>query len=264
MKPTATDNQAEMSRRDLADLAMLADGSLPPDRRAEVEARIAAAPDGPALLEKELSAVTALRATAQVRAPMALRERIVADRARAGRAPGRRRVVFGGGLAGALAVLALALALILPGGTPGSPSIGQAASLALRGPSAPPPPPGRASHKIRLARDVDEVYFPNWAGIGWKATGERVDRLGGHFLDTIYYRGYGKHIAYTIVGGSALAQPHGAALTVRNSTQLRSLGLGKRTIVTWRRGGHTCILSGAHVPDNTLLGLASGETTTRS
>jgi hypothetical protein len=215
------------------------------------------------LLEKERRAVAALRATAQVRAPMALRERIVADRARAGRAPRRRRAVLGGSLAGALAVLALALALILPGGTPGSPSVSQAASVALRGPSAPPPPPGRAGHQLRLARDVDEIYFPNWAGIGWKATGERVDRLGGHLVDTIYYRGYGKQIAYTIVGGSALAQPHGAALTVRNSTQLRSLGLGKRAIVTWRRGGHTCILSGARVPDHVLLRLAAGEAPTR-
>jgi hypothetical protein len=264
MKPTATDNEAEMGRRDLADLAMLADGSLPPDRRAAVEARIAAGPGGPELLERERSAVAALRGTAQVRAPMGLRERIEADRARAGRAPRRRRVVLGGGLAGALAVLALALALILPGGTPGSPSIGEAASLALRGPSAPPPPPGRDGHHMTLSRDVDEIYFPNWTGIGWKAAGERVDRLGGHLVDTIYYRGYGEQIAYTIVGGSALAQPHGAALTVRNSTQLRSLGLGKRAIVTWRRGGHTCILSGAQVPDRVLLRLAAGEARTRS
>jgi hypothetical protein len=33
---------------------------------------------------------------------------------------------------------------------------------------------------------------------------------------------------------------------------------GDRTIVTWRRGGHTCILSGpAKVPTGKLLALAS-------
>jgi hypothetical protein len=101
-------------------------------------------------------------------------------------------------------------------------------------------------------------------GIGWRATGERIDRLGGRVLDTIYYRGYGKEIAYTIVGGSALDQPTSATLTVANNTQLRSLGLGKRALVTWRRGGHTCILSGAHVPDHVLLRLASGESKTHS
>jgi hypothetical protein len=255
MKPTASDNEAgrpEMGRRDLADLAMLADGSLPPARRAEVEARIAARTGGAELLENERRAVEALRGAAQVRAPMTLRERIADDRARAGRAPGRRRVVLGSGLAGALAVLVLVLVLALPGGTPGSPSISQAASLAVRGANAPAP----NTHGRTLARDVDEVYFPNWAGIGWKATGERSDRLDGHLLDTIYYHGHGTEIAYTIVGGSALAQP---AHTRPGKWGLRSLALGRRTLVTWQRDGHTCILTGAHVSPQALLGLAARE-----
>ncbi|HEY5290313.1 MAG TPA: hypothetical protein VIJ59_09780, partial [Caulobacteraceae bacterium] len=79
MKPTAADNQAgrsAMGRRDLADLAMLADGTLPPARRAEVQARIAATPGASALLENERRAVEALRGAAQVRAPGSLRQRI--------------------------------------------------------------------------------------------------------------------------------------------------------------------------------------------
>jgi anti-sigma factor RsiW len=265
MKPTA-DNEAgrpEMGRRDLADLTMLADGTLPAGRRAEVEARIAALPGGAELLENERRTVDTLRGATQVRAPMALRERIEADRARAGRAPHRRRAVLGSGLVAGLAVIALALVLALPGGTPGSPSVSQAASLALRG-ALSPPPPARNGARTTLARDVDEVYFPNWAGIGWKATGERVDRIDGRVLDTIYYRGYGKRIAYTIVGGSALAQPRIATVSRWNHTQLRSLARGGRTIVTWRRGGHTCILSGAGVRTHTLLRLAGAESATRS
>lgn len=260
MKPTAANNEAdrpELGRRDLADLAMLADGSLPRDRRAEVEARIAAVAGGPELLENERRAVQALRGATQVQAPLGLRERIADDRARAGRAPSRRRVVLGGGLAGALAVLALVLVLVLPGGTPGSPSISQAASLALRGPSAPAPPPARGAPTSRLARDVDEVYFPNWVGRGYQATGERVDRLDGHLLDTIYYTGaHGARIAYTIVGGSALAQPAHATLSQWGSVALRSLKLGQRPLVTWRRDGHTCILTGARVSNTDLLKLA--------
>ncbi|MDQ6778262.1 MAG: hypothetical protein M3071_19050, partial [Actinomycetota bacterium] len=83
--------------------------------------------------------------------------------------------------------------------------------------------------------------------------------LDGRVLDTIYYHGYGRWIAYTIVGGSALAQPHHATLSTVNNTELRSLGLGGRIVVTWRRHGHTCILSGARVPSTVLLRLASGE-----
>ncbi|HWF36424.1 MAG TPA: hypothetical protein VG295_13690 [Solirubrobacteraceae bacterium] len=247
-----------MGRRDLADLAMLADGTLPASRRADVEARIAAFPGGPELLERERRALGALRRATQVHAPISLRERIEADRVRAGRAPHRRRVRLGSGLVAGLAVLALVLVLALPGGAPGSPSVSQAASVALRGPLAPAPL-ARGGARTMLARDVDEVYFPNWARIGWTATGERVDRLDGHVLDTIYYRGYGRSVAYTIVGGSALAPPRGAALSTLNNTQLRSLGLGNHIVVTWRRGGHTCILSGAHVSTRVLLQLASGE-----
>lgn len=260
MNSTGADDEAgrpAMGRRDIADLAMLADDSLPPARRAEVEARIAAASGGSALLENERRAVEALRGVARMRAPASLRERIAADRARAGGTLRRRRTVLGGGLAGALAVLALALVLILPGGAPGSPSVSQAASLALRGPNSPPPPPGRDGRRTVLSRDVEEVYFPNWTGIGWKATGERVDRLEGRLLDTVYYSGYGKRIAYTIVGGSALAVPSSAALSRLNNTQLRSIARGNRLIVTWRRGGHTCILSGARVHDAVLLHLAA-------
>jgi anti-sigma factor RsiW len=258
MEPTAPDKETELRRRDLADLARLADGTLPVARRAEVEARIAAVPGGPELLEKERRAVEALHGAVQMHAPASLRERIDADRARARRAPQRRRAVLGSALAAGLAVLALALVLVLPAGTPGSPSLSQAASLAVHGPVGPPPPT-RTGAGNTLARDVDEVYFPNWAGIGWKPVGERVDRLDGRLLDTIFYRGYGRSIAYTIVGGSALAQPRGAALTSVNRVVLRSLGLGGRTVVTWRRDGHTCVLSGARVPDKVLLHLAAGE-----
>jgi hypothetical protein len=267
MKPTAADNETgrpEMGRRDLANLTMLADGSLPPAQRADAEARIAASPGGRDLLETERRAVEALRATTSVRAPASLRERIAADQARAGRAPRRRRIVLGGGIAGALAVLALALVLILPGGTPGSPSISQAASVALRGPSAPPPPPKTDAAQALLARDVDEVYFPNWSGIGYRAIGERVDRIDGRVLDTIYYSGRGgERVAYTIVGGSALAVPGHAPLSHLNHLRLRSIALGDRIVVTWRRGGHTCILSGARVPAKVLLGLASWKAESR-
>lgn len=258
MPRKSTTDASELSPRELAELAMLADESLPPERREDVQARIAAAAGGPELLAGERRAVEALRAVAHVRAPESLRAFLAAQELSSGRAPRPRRAVLTGGLAAALAVLVLALILALPGGTPGSPSVSQAASLAARGPSAPAPP-ARHGHVGLLSRDVDEIYFPNWAGIGWRASGERVDRLDGHLLDTIYYRGYGRRVAYTIVGGAALREPAHAALTLRHGTALRSLGHGKNAIVTWRRAGHTCILSGARVPDRVLLRLAAHE-----
>jgi len=261
MTSSAADNEADrpaMGRRDLVDLSMLADGSLTPGRRDEVEARIAAAPEVSALLENERRAVEALHAAAAVSAPVSLRERIAADRARAGRAPARRRVLLGGACAGAVAVLALVLVLALPGGAPGAPSVSQAASLALRGASSRTAPPTQGAHPSLLTRNVDDVYFPNWTRIGWTATGERVDQLDGRLTRTIYYAGGGGwKIAYTIVGGPALAEPKGAVLSRR---QLRSIVLGGRVVVTWRRFGHTCVLSSSRrVPIAVLLGLAARE-----
>jgi hypothetical protein len=42
-----------------------------------------------------------------------------------------------------------------------------------------------------------------------------------------------------------------------NGVELRTLKLGGRVVVTWRRAGHTCVLSGASVPPGELQQLAA-------
>src|SRR2546423_3473066 len=122
------------NERELADLAALADGSLAPERRSEVEARVAADPELRALADEQRRAVKLTRsAAAETRAPLALRERVEADRQRLAPRARRRRRGLMGGLAAALAVAVLAVVLALPGGAPGRPTLVQAASLtALR------------------------------------------------------------------------------------------------------------------------------------
>ena len=44
---------SQLSEHELAELAALADGTLPADRRAEVEARVAASPELQELLERQ-------------------------------------------------------------------------------------------------------------------------------------------------------------------------------------------------------------------
>src|SRR5262249_52368312 len=81
----------EAGDRELAELAALADGSLEPERRAAVEARIAASPElADRLAEQERAVAFARNAAAEVEAPAGLRRRIEVQRAgrRAG-APGR-------------------------------------------------------------------------------------------------------------------------------------------------------------------------------
>jgi len=249
--------ESNLNREQLAELSALADGTLDPERRPHVEAAIAASPELRALYEREQRVVAILhRAAATDRAPTTLRARIEAARP-SSRQLARRRTAYGGALAGVLAAGALALALVLPAGTPGAPSVSQAAALAARGPSLPAPGPDPRVPQVKLGQAVDEVYFPNFAlSLGWSAVGQRSDRLGGRAARTVYYQYGGQRVAYTIVGLPALAQPSARVANV-DGIELRALMVGGRTVVTWRRAGHTCVLSGKGVTASQLEELAS-------
>src|SRR5512133_4387101 len=79
---------------ELAELAALADGSLPPERRAALEARVAASSELADRLAEQERAVTLTRtAAAEVEAPASLRARIDAER-KVRSAPRPRRFVL--------------------------------------------------------------------------------------------------------------------------------------------------------------------------
>jgi hypothetical protein len=92
-----------------AELAALADGSLAPERRAALQARVAASPElTDRLAEQQRAVALARSAAAAVEAPAGLRAHIEAQRG-ARRPPLQRRLVLIG--AAAAAVLALAIGL---------------------------------------------------------------------------------------------------------------------------------------------------------
>lgn len=237
------------------ELAALADGSISPERRAALEAEVAASPEVAAHLAEQESALAYIdRATATTAAPARLRGRIEAER-RSRRRSARPRLVLGTGLVAATAT-AVALLLVLPGGA-GGPSIAAAAALSTRPPTAPAPPPRPGQPKL-LARAVGGVPFPNWLKkFGWRASGVRADTLGGRETATVFYRKQGHRIGYTIVDGSPLQVPSGAARARREGTELRTFRTDGRLVVTWLRGGKTCVLSGRGVPRAVLLKLAA-------
>lgn len=243
-----------LSPAQVAELSALADGSLDPARREAVEAWIASSPEVLDLYKRERAAVGLLHQAAAERAPARLRLSIERQRVRQARGSRVRSGYVA--VAGAIAAAAVAVVLALPGGAPGSPSVSQAAQLALRGVSAPAPAADPSDPRARLAGRLENVYFPNWATtLGWRAVGLRRDHLEGRPTTTVYYQRRDGLVAYTIVGAPALSPPP-AAVTRLNGYELRVFSLAGRTVVTWRRAGHTCVLSAAHVPVGVLEQLA--------
>jgi anti-sigma-K factor RskA len=107
--------EEDAGEQELAELAALADGSLPADRRAALEARVGSSPELAFGLEEQERAIALTRsAAAEVEAPPALRARIEAQRR--AREPRRaRRVAVIGAAAAAAAVVAVAIGVALSG-----------------------------------------------------------------------------------------------------------------------------------------------------
>jgi anti-sigma-K factor RskA len=106
-----------MRRGGEEELAALADGSLDPERRAELEARIEASPILADRLAEQERAVALLQGAGdEVEAPAGLRARLEAQRsARNLRTP--RRVALGGVAAAAVAAAAVAVAIVVSSGS---------------------------------------------------------------------------------------------------------------------------------------------------
>jgi hypothetical protein len=246
--------QNELDEATLRRLAQLADGSLRGLDRVELEARVAHSPTLRAALDRQRAGATVLRGL-DLEASPALRARIAAQRATARRPARRRRLATGAVLAGAVAAAALVAVLLLPSGS-GGPTVVQAARLSER-PATAALGVDPSNEKL-LAADVEGVPFPRWTKeFGWRQAGTRSDRLDGRVARTVFYEHNGKRVAYTIVSGKGIAAPSDSRPTRRNGVNLHSFGDGGRRVVTWWRGGRTCVLSSTKVGDRELIKLAS-------
>ncbi|MET0608387.1 MAG: anti-sigma factor [Gaiellaceae bacterium] len=111
--------QDEAGGQEIAELAALADGTLAPERRAELEARVAASSElADRLAEQQRALALSRSASTEVEAPASLRARVEAQqRGRRARAP--RRLVLIGATA-TVAVVAVAIGLgVFRAGTDG-------------------------------------------------------------------------------------------------------------------------------------------------
>jgi anti-sigma factor RsiW len=250
-----SDVASQLSQRQMSELCALADGSLPADRRAAVEAWIASSPELQALLERQRRSLAATQTAASEPLPPLLPASVEAQ-LRERRRPGARqllpRLAFGGVAAAAVVVV---LVVAVGGGTSG-PTVADAAELAALPPTGPAPARAEGS-RAQLTAGVEGVNFPNLRPLyGWQAAGVRMDSVDGRDATVVYYRKDGRRIAYVIVSGSALPQPSGANPNVRRGVEYDALSAAGHPTVTWQRVGHTCVLTGA-ASRAELLALAS-------
>jgi anti-sigma factor RsiW len=245
-----------------AELAALADGSLPADRRAHLLARIEATPELAAALSEQERAVTMLRALDEP-APAALADRVgemtggAPQTTRPSHAPRWRRSLFVPA-ATALAVAVAALVVLLGGGGGTSaPTVPQTARLALAAATSPAPSEDPA-HRGLLRLRIGGLAFPYYGRDGWMAIGARTDTVRDRRIDTVFYTARGHRVGYAIVSGAPLGIGGGTVVTHGGVTYWLQHAHSAE-LITWRQNGHTCVIAGHRVSPRTLLSLASAE-----
>jgi hypothetical protein len=163
-------------------------------------------------------------------------------------------------LAGAVALAAVAVALLVGGGsgTPSLPSV-QSASASTLGPATMHAPVESKRNRAQLSAAVDGVAFPYWEeSFGLRSVGSRADRVSGRPLRTVFYAdARGRRIGYGILGGSPPPALNGGVAVRRGGTVYRLLKLDGANVVVWLRHGRLCIVSATKVDGPALLRLAS-------
>ena len=232
-----------------AELTKLADGSLPPDREAELRAYAGGSSHLTAALAEQERAVALLHSVDEP-APASLRARVDALTESGGRRRRRTWRVLAVPAATALAVI-IAAVVILAGGSSTVSVLPQATHFALSAATLPAPAVDRA-HPGRLTASSDGIAFANLRG--WRPVGARVDRVDGHRVVTVFYQAAdGARVGYGIVSRPSLENDDkDTGYTV--SYTLGRQGSGR--LVTWVRDGRTCVIAGRNVTYQTLLHLA--------
>ena len=244
-----------LSDDELADLARLVDGTLPADRRAEVEARVAASPQLSSIVERQASPWTrcAARPTSAPRRGCARRSTGVAAR---GRAAGAR--AGGSSLAARPRPPrpALAVILVLPAHS--------------RAPRASPTP--RLSRRSRRLRPRPAACRVSRSSCGRRSTtcpSRTTPRssAGSRSAPARTTRPVATRPPSTTRRAAARSPTRSSqamrstrrrtrARPPRGGVEYRTFRADGRTVVTWERDGHTCVLSGEAVRPAELLALA--------
>lgn len=244
--PSAS-GEPERARGELETLlALTEDRAVEPEQR-PVAGRLQADPACRRALERQREVVRALRGGGPF-VPPGLSARYSAGQAAA--RPHRRQRAFKRpplrtSLVGvAAAVAALVVVVLLLGSPQSQPNAAQVAAIWTR--SASVPVAADPADPRQLDISFHGIVYPNYHDReGWHPLAARYDRIGGLRTATVLYATGARRAAYTVVPTTRLSVPVTA-------THLRAAGLSltefrsrDRWIVTFVKGGNTCVLTAA-------------------
>lgn len=240
-----------------AELARLADGSLPAKRAEELRAQVRRSPELTAALAEQERAVAMVRSVDE-RAPESLHAhvgRLAMQAGATGTRPGRDRLKRALVLPGltAVAVVAAAVIILIGGNQVGAPTITQTAGLALSSATLPAPAVDPAA-PYRLKLSMGGIPFPNWSDTsGFRPVGVRRDTIGGRSVTTVFYVRDGSRIGYAIVSGRALHDIAGAGTLTARGVRFTLARQGTGYLISWVQSGHTCVVASHHMTPRALV-----------
>jgi hypothetical protein len=263
------DSKTRSETLELGMLARLADGSLPPRQRVELEEYVAGSYEARWLLARQRHVVSALSGGGPATSPEFRHLLAIAELSREDGAqrPARRpspRLALALTVVAMVIVVAAGVKVFGNGGSSSSPTIASTALLAFHQPTGPAPVANPRDPSLLEAR-LGGVTFPNYArSFGARASGERTDLTDGRTVRTVYYTlRDGARISYSVLSGPALGEPSSMREQTVRGIPLRMYTEHGLQVVALVRHGSTCVLAGK-VAAGTMAALASAPLTSGS
>jgi hypothetical protein len=164
-------------------------------------------------------------------------------------AQGTSRRARAGRIFGAIviaAAVAAAAAFALTAGVPDSNVVAHVAAAQNLGATGPLTVSGQGVAGMRT---------PDLGAYRWSPTGDRVDVIGTHTVATTFFERGGRVIGASVVSGGPIREP-GPVVATPAGVRVHQISLAGRTILSWRRGGRTVVMSSVAVPQPWLVALA--------